>query len=92
MTTKRCRISDIPLHTFLDFGPQPLGNGFLNKKEFENEFFYNMSVGFSEESFMVQLNDQPKPEQMIHDQYAFFSSTSNRMKKHFENLEPPSSF
>jgi methylation protein EvaC len=86
MDNQRCRVSNSFLQKFLDFGIQPLGNGFLDKKDFGSEFFYNMSMGFSEESFMVQLIDQPKPEQMFHDKYAFFSSTSKYMHKHFENF------
>jgi methylation protein EvaC len=35
---------------------------------------------------MVQLLEQPTPEQMFHDAYAFFSSTSTRMAAHFEEL------
>jgi len=35
---------------------------------------------------MVQLLEQPKREQMFHENYAFFSSTSNYMSKHFKDF------
>ena len=43
-----------------------------------------MEVGFSNESKMFQLLNQPKPSQMFNDQYAFFSGTSLHMKEHFK--------
>jgi methylation protein EvaC len=42
-----------------------------------------MEAGFSETSMMFQLIEQPAPEQMFHEQYAFYSSTSRFMEKHF---------
>lgn len=42
-----------------------------------------MRVGFSDESMMFQLIDQPAPEQMFHENYAFFSGTSEYMARHF---------
>ena len=81
-----CRISGGKLTTFLDLGLQPLGNGFLTQQEFDTEFFYNLSVGFNEESMMCQLLNQPSPEQMFNEKYSFFSHTSAFMGLHFQNL------
>ena len=83
---KNCRISGQPLTTVANFGRQPLGNGFLKPTSFENEYFFQMSVGFSETSKMFQLIDQPEPEKMFHDHYAFYSSTSNFMARHFKEF------
>ena len=33
---------------------------------------------------MFQLLEQPHPEKMFHEQYAFYSSTSRYMQAHFE--------
>ena len=82
----KCRVSGTEIIEFLDFGKQPLGNGFINQNQIENEFFFNMRLGFSPKSKMVQLIDQPPAEKMFHDEYAFYSSTSNFMKTHFENF------
>ena len=74
-----CRVSGQPLIKAVDFGLQPLGNGFLLPKQFPNEYFYPMEMGFSETSMMLQLIEQPAPEQMFHEQYSFYSSTSRFM-------------
>jgi SAM-dependent methyltransferase len=86
MSESKCRVSGAPLTVVHDFGSQALGNGFLKSNEFENEFFFPMEIGFSEKSFMLQLITQPEPEKMFHDHYAFFSSTSKYMAKHFEEF------
>lgn len=78
-----CRISGQPLTRAVDLGRQPLGNGFLLPEQFPGEYFYHMEAGFSETSMMFQLIEQPAPEQMFHEQYAFYSSTSRFMEKHF---------
>jgi len=84
--TKFCRISGVPITEVVDFGLQPLGNGFLKPEAFDGEYFYPMSVGFSETSMMLQLLEQPSPEKMFHENYAFYSSTSNYMAKHFQEF------
>ena len=78
-----CRISTNPLVEFMEFGKTPLGNGFLDKKDFSSEYFYNMSIGYCQKSKMVQLLEQPTPSKMFHDKYAFFTGTSRSMVKHF---------
>ena len=45
-----------------------------------------MKTGFCEQSKMFQLLEQPAPEQMFHDQYAFYSSTSRLMQDHFQKF------
>ena len=81
-----CRVSGKPLVEVLNFGLQPLGNGFLRSEAFSNEYFFPMAVGFSETSMMLQLIQQPPPETMFHDQYAFYSSTSSFMARHFKEF------
>lgn len=83
MNEPLCRISGQPLTRAVDLGRQPLGNGFLLPEQFPGEYFYPMEAGFSETSMMFQLIEQPAPEQMFHEQYAFYSSTSHFMEKHF---------
>jgi methylation protein EvaC len=82
----KCRINGSSLKRVVDFGMQPLGNGFLTPDQYSSEYFYPMTVGFSETSFMFQLLNQPNPEMMFHDNYAFYSSTSSQMAKHFQNF------
>ena len=85
-STESCRVSGGFLNEIIDFGRQPLGNGFLDKTDFKNEYFYDMKLGFNDTSKMAQLLFQPDPEKMFHEDYAFFSSTSLSMSIHFEEL------
>jgi 2-polyprenyl-3-methyl-5-hydroxy-6-metoxy-1,4-benzoquinol methylase len=86
MTKNLCRVSDTALTKVLDFGMQPLGNGFLETKDIKDEYFFPMEIGYSEVSMMFQLIEQPAPEKMFHDHYAFYSSTSNFMGQHFKQF------
>lgn len=81
-----CRVSGESLKLVADFGKQPLGNGFLSEEDFEKEYFFDMKVGFCEKSKMFQLINQPDPEKMFHENYAFYSSLSEHMKIHFRSF------
>ena len=86
MKANLCRISGTPLTKVIDFGMQPLGNGFLEAENIKGEYFFPMEIGYSEVSMMFQLIEQPAPEKMFHDHYAFYSSTSSFMAQHFRNF------
>jgi SAM-dependent methyltransferase len=81
-----CRLSGSTLEVVLDLGRQPLGNGFLMPANYQDEYFYSLQCGFSEESRLFQLVEQPEPALMFHQDYAFFSGTSQRMKNHFADF------
>jgi methylation protein EvaC len=81
-----CRLSGSPLEVVLDLGRQPLGNGFLMPSDYSHEYFFSLQCGFSEETKLFQLMEQPKRELMFHQDYAFFSGTSQRMKQHFADF------
>lgn len=81
-----CRICTNSLQKIISFGKMPIANAFLTKEQFPQETFFELACGFCESCFMFQLIDQPKPELMFHDQYAFFSQTSAHMCHHFENV------
>lgn len=83
---KKCLICRNEFSPFVDFGKMPIANAFSDKKGLENEYFFQMRVGFCENCNMVQLLEQPDREKMFHDSYAFFSSTSNYMIKHFSKF------
>ena len=83
--SNNCRAGGGELLEVIDFGKQPLGNGFISQDEIANEYFFDMKVGFNETSCMLQLIDQPEPGKMFHENYAFFSSTSKAMGNHFKS-------
>ena len=68
----------------MSFGKMPIANGFLKKKDFKNEFFFKMEVGFSKDLSLFQLNDHPKPKLMFNKNYPFFTGSSKGMVKHFK--------
>jgi len=64
----------------------PIANGFLSPAQFADEYFFELQVAFCPDCGMVQLAEQVEPEKMFHENYAFFSSTSAGMAKHFKKL------
>ena len=81
-----CLICESQYQPFLSFGRMPLANGFLNRDEFKDEFFHELSVGFCSTCTMVQLAQLVDRERMFHAQYPFYSSTSTRMEAHFKSF------
>jgi methylation protein EvaC len=79
----KSKLNNSKLKFIMSFGKMPLANKFLEKKEFKNEKFYSMDVGFDEKTSLFQLINIPEPEEMFDQNYAFFSSTSLYMSKHF---------
>jgi len=80
----KCLICDSKYSSFVDFGVMPIANAFATKEQIKNEYTFPMKVGFCGNCNMVQLVEQPDREKMFHENYAFFSSTSNYMKGHFK--------
>ena len=42
-----CKITKKKLKPFMTFGKMPIANGFIKKKYFKKEYFFEMEVGFS---------------------------------------------
>jgi methylation protein EvaC len=82
MKNKDCLICSKTILPFVDFGNMPIANSFM-KIVNENEYLFSMQMAFCKNCHMVQLVEQPAREKMFHENYAFFSSTSDFMKNHF---------
>ena len=80
----KCRITKKNCNVFLDLGKMPLANGFLKKKDFKNEYFFYLKVGFSKSLSLVQLVKCPNPKKMFNKDYPFYTSSSLHMIKHFK--------
>ncbi len=80
----KCKITGKLIQPFMSFGKMPIANGFIEKKNFPDEFFFEMEVGFNEDLSLFQLNDHPKPEKMFNENYPFFTGSSEYMKDHFK--------
>ena len=81
-----CRICKTTYEPFISFGRMPIANGFLRSDQFDEEYFFELKVGFCSECNAVQLVEQPDRDMMFHESYAFFSSTSKRMGLHFKEF------
>jgi len=79
-----CKVTKRKIKPFMSFGKMPIANGFLKKKDFKNEYFFNMEVGFSKEISLFQLNSHPKPKMMFNKNYPFFTGSSKGMVNHFK--------
>jgi methylation protein EvaC len=64
----------------------PIANGFLREEEFPREFFFNLEAGCCEQCHMVQLTELVDPSELFHEEYAYHSSISVRMVKHFREF------
>lgn len=82
----QCLISGAPTEDFISFGKMPIANGFLTKEQIADEYFFELKVGYCAESKMAQLTELVDREKMFHENYAFFSSTSQRMAQHFKGF------
>ena len=80
----KCKITNKQIKAFMSFGKMPAANGFLEKKDFKSEFFYNMEVGFSEKIYLFQLNKFSNPKIIHNEKYPFYTSSSEYMKIHFK--------
>lgn len=81
----KCNITNKKLKSLISFGKMPLANGFLNKKDFKSEKFYELKVGFNEKISLFQILDIPKFSNTIYKNYPFFTHKSRFMIKHFDN-------
>jgi len=71
---------------FLDLGKQPITNSYLEdvkKKTVNNEFFYNLKVGFDKNNYLVSLMKFVNPRKQYTNKYAHRASQSQTMNKSF---------
>jgi len=67
---------EISLKPVIDFGKMPIANAFLTEKQFKDEYFYEMVLGYDPMTKAVGLVNTVPLEKMFHENYAFFSSAS----------------
>lgn len=85
MKLSHCKITNSVNKKIINFGKMPIANCFIKKKDLKKEFFFNLSVSFSEKISLLQLDDHPKPEMMFNNKYPFYTSSSKFMISHFNN-------
>lgn len=79
-----CKSKDLQL--FLQLGPTPVPNGFLNPEDYDlAEKFYPLDVCFCKNCGLVQLAHVVSPEVMFKN-YLYVPSTSTTMLAHFDSM------
>ena len=86
MKNSRCLVCENSIKPFCDFGDMPIANAFTTVNQPIDTLRFEMKVAFCDRCKMVQLTEQPSREEMFHENYAFFSSTSNYMVSHLSNI------
>lgn len=74
------------INKFMTYGKMPIANAFLLEQDYSSEYFFELAPVYCEDCGLFQLIDQPDPELLFHDEYAFHASTSTVMQKHFKDL------
>lgn len=69
---------------FLDLGKQPIANGFISNGDNSDEYFFDLKVGFDDETKLVSLMEFVQLDKMFNDDYAYKASMSNTMREHFK--------
>jgi len=81
-----CRVCDGQTEVFVDFGKMPLANAFIRPDQSARECFYRLSAVRCRECGMVQIGENPDPGDMFHENYAYFTGTSQFMIRHFSEF------
>src|SRR3569833_3571521 len=81
-----CLICGAACEEVIDFGMMPIAGRFLSAENIPSEKRYPLAAVVCTACGMVQLANPVDPDELFHDEYAFFSSTSRRMVAHFERL------
>jgi 2-polyprenyl-3-methyl-5-hydroxy-6-metoxy-1,4-benzoquinol methylase len=80
----KCRFDGLALkEEFVDLGFSPPSNSFLLEKQLnEAETYYPLKLFVSERSFLVQLDEFKRAEEIFSDDYVYFSSFSTTWLEH----------
>jgi methylation protein EvaC len=81
-----CLVCQHSLEPFLSFGRMPLADAFVDPARPTDEFFFTLAAALCERCGMVQLCERVPDAYMFHDAYAYYSSTSAGMRRHFAAL------
>jgi len=82
-----CRFDGLPLpHEFIDLGSSPPSNSFLKFEQLnEPEVYYPLKLYVSERTFLVQIDEYQKADQIFNQEYAYFSSYSKTWLNHCQH-------
>ena len=76
-----CRVCNTKIHKFFSLGEMPLVNAFLKKEDLLNEKKFDLSVGFCQNCYLVQLMKTVNPKDLFSN-YLYFSSVTKSIVDH----------
>ena len=79
-----CRFDRLPLHhEFVDLGFSPPSNSFLKPEQLnEAEVYYPLKLFVSERTFLVQVDEYKRHDEIFSQDYVYFSSYSSTWLQH----------
>lgn len=80
-----CRFCGSQTTTIIDFGDMPIANHFVKDSQLD-KYRFKLSASLCSECNLFQLDEQPKPELMFHENYPFFTGLSSTMTQHFGEM------
>lgn len=80
-----CRFCENQTTSVIDFGDMPIANHFAKSTDFDT-YRFRLSASLCNECYLFQLDEQPKPELMFHENYPFFTGLSSTMTQHFGEM------
>ncbi len=80
----QCRFDDLPVsHVFVDLGFSPPSNSFLTRDQLsEPELYYPLKLFVSERTFLVQVDEFKRHDEIFSSDYVYFSSYSTSWLNH----------
>lgn len=70
----------------MSLGRMPIANAFMPADEMDREYFFELTPAICPSCATFQITEIPAPEQMFHDEYAYFASTSAFMTEHWRQM------
>jgi len=80
-----CRFCGSQTTAVVDFGDMPIANHFVKDPDLDS-YRFKLSASLCSECHLFQLDEQPKPELMFHENYPFFTGLSSTMTQHFRDM------
>lgn len=81
-TCRVCEESTIPV---INFGQMPIANHFVKGSE-SDSYRFTLSASLCTACYLFQLDSQPEPKLMFHENYPFFTGLSSAMISHFKSM------
>lgn len=72
---------------FIDMGPQPNGNTFLEPEHVGDEILFDLSMLVCQDCWLVQLKEMPSPE-FLFSSHPYVTGLNKPVVEHFQNLAP----